>query len=430
MITVKEMLKNHSENEKVSFHMPGHKGCKSVYDVTELSDTDDLLMPESSIKGLLSRLSISYGESNAYIGTNGSTGLLMATLMNCGKEKKVVLPRCSHQSIYYGLIQNNHQPVYLEPHINSEGYLCPPKSEGYELQIGKGDVFVFCTPTYEGFMENYENLKVLLGCEKTILDGAHGSHLHFMGLTWNRWIEFKVFSFHKTLGGLNQTSVLLTKNRKIEKYLPFYQTTSPSFPHILSVETSLDDLDKCNLEKKNEAMKNFKDSINQIKGFRVIKTDDISKLLIEYNQYIEGNKLVSYLKQKGIFYEVEGNHYLLGILTIYDEPWMYEYCLEVFSQVSEIWHLDDSFSKNESSIHIPKICLLPGEAFYESKILVDLETSIGRISGEFYTPYPPGIPLLVPGEIIDASIIENILLNKGAFHGNHQLSEDKIMVIK
>ena len=430
MITVKKMLENHSKNEKVSFHMPGHKGSKSSYDVTELTDTDDLLAPEGSIKALLFRLSSAYGEPSAYIGTNGSTGLLMTALMSGGREKKVVLPRRSHQSIYYGLIQNNHEPIYLEPNVNQDGYLCPPKPSEYELFKELGDIFVFCTPTYEGFIENYESLETILNSKKTILDGAHGSHLHFMGQSWNSWIETKVFSFHKTLGGLNQTSVLLTKNRDIEKYLPFYQTTSFSFPHVLSVETSLDDLEKCNLEEKIDAMKKFKSSINQIKGFRVIKTDDISKLLIEYNQYIESNKLVDYLKQKGIFYEIEGNHYLLGILTIYDEPWMYGYCLEVFSHASKKWHLEDSLYKEKPSIHIPKISLLPGEAFYENKEWIKLGNALGRVSGDFYTPYPPGIPILVPGEIIDDTTIEYILLNKGAFHSNHQLSEEKIMVIK
>ena len=429
MISVKQMLENHNKNEKVSFHMPGHKGNKATYDVTELTDTDDLLVPERSIKGLLDRLSSVYGEP-AYIGTNGSTGLLMTALMAEGREKKVVMPRRSHQSIYYGLIQNNHQPIYLNPNVNEDGYLCPPKPSQYEYFKGVGDLFVFCTPTYEGFIENYASLKDVLSCKKTILDGAHGSHLHFMGQAWNSWIEDKVFSFHKTLGGLNQTSVLLTNNRKIEKYLPFYQTTSPSFPHILSIETSLDDLEGCNLDEKIEEMKRFKVSINQIKGFKVIKTDDISKLLIAYNQYIEGNQLVDYLKNKGIFYEIEGNHYLLGILTIYDELWMYEYSLEVLSQVSRLWHLEDSFDQEQNQIHMPDIDLLPGEAFFENKEWIELGDGLGRVSGDFYIPYPPGIPLLVPGEMIDETIIEYMLLNKGAFHGNHRLFEDKIMVIK
>lgn len=430
MSSIKEMLEAHRRCEKVSFHMPGHKGTCNAYDVTELTDTDDLLSPEGPIKELLEQLKAVYGQKYAYIGTNGATGLLMSALMAVGREQTVVLSRASHQSLYHGLIQNNQKPIYLAPDVGVEGFLQPPKVKAYEKHLSDGQGFIFCTPNYEGYIKDYDQLADSLKDKVTLLDGAHGSHLKFINKKWSEWMTYKVFSFHKTLGGLNQTAVLLSSDDRIEGFLPFYQTTSPSFPHILSVEASLDDLSRYAVDQKYELMAEFKALINGIEGFCVVATDDPSKVLIQFDRHVDRVGLVDYLKEKGIYFEIEGNGYLLGILTIYDKKENYDYCLEILKSASEKWQMRDHFKKHESFVYMPEMKLLPGDAFYAAHEWVDLDMGLGRISGDFYIPYPPGIPLLVPGEVIDEVVIETIKNHKLAFHGNHQLSESKIIVVK
>lgn len=434
-MTFKSHLEKHLKEEKLSLHMPGHKGAKANFDTTELPTTDDLLAPykEGELKVFLRRIESLYGAEEAFIGTNGSTGLLMSALMLIGEGEEVILPRYSHQSIYHGLIQNDLRPVFLRGEIDVFDIPRPPKATDY-LKLNAAPA-IFTEPTYHGFREDYSLLKKRMAKKISVLDSAHGAHLNFLDQKLNNWMDIIIMSMHKSLGGLNQSAVALTKKaygEKMRSVLGFYQTTSPSFPIILSIEETLKDLEIIKIKEKEVEMLRLKEQLKQIRGLDVLTNDDPFKIIIVGDQRVSMKVLAQKLWQdKGISFEIVTDKYLLGILSFYDTSYDYEYLLKSLEIVSLDLKLEDDFRDKElrSRIHLPSIGATAKEAFLGERELVSLKKSLGRISSSFYTPYPPGVPLLAPGEIIDEKVLE-IMTREKFFHGGREIETGNIFVLK
>lgn len=423
------------KKERLSLHMPGHKGLRIREDVTELELTDNLLNPKGGILELEKAIAKIYGGKNCYLGTNGSTSLLLGSLFLVGEKKKVVLPRISHQSIYKGIINNNQEPIYIKNEIDDLGIGKLVKNEDYLKTLDmEGDAYIFTTPSYEGFINDYTMLKPFLKDKTTIIDSAHGSHLYYIKKDDNNWADLKILSFHKTLGALNQGAGIISNiEEDIRENINFYQTSSPSFPILLSIEDSIREMMKMKVSEKLRYINWLKEEIGNISRLEVVENDDPFKLLIAGDN-IDLKKLGAFLKDEyGIFFEIENPRYLLGILSFYDSLEDYKYLIKSLKNAlkkhgKEIENREADTVRKE--LHIPKIDLLPGEAFRKEKKLVPLRESIGKVSGILYSKYPPGVPSLVPGEIIDEVVIEEILENKDDYTGCNEIADDMIFVIK
>lgn len=434
--SLKGDLKNLKKKERLSLHMPGHKGFRLREDTTELADTDNLLNPKGSILELEKAIADIYGGKNCYLGTNGSTSLLLGSLFLAGEKKKVVLPRASHLSIYKGLISGNHEPFYLENEIDELEIARPLKPEAY-LKILKenADVYIFTTPSYEGYLENYTILKPFLKDKLTIIDSAHGSHLYYIKKDENLWVDLKVMSFHKTLGALNQGGgVISNLEENIREKINFFQTSSPSFPILLSIEDSIREMMKLNISQKTRFISWFKSEADKIEGLKVVENDDPFKLLIS-SPCFDLKKLATYLREeKGIYFEIENSNYLLGLFSFYDSFESYNYLLKELKK--GIRKLARSIEKDKRTegkreyIHIPERKYLPGEAFKRDKKLISLTEAKGEVSGVLYSKYPLGVSALVPGEVIDEKVLEDILNHREDYTGCQEIEEGKIFVIK
>ncbi len=435
-MSIRQDLDKLKKKEAFSLHMPGHKGLRLPTDTTELSFTDNLLNPIGSIKELEKAIAHIYDVKRTYIGTNGSTGLLMSSLLYAGKGKKVLLPRGSHQSIYKGIIDQGQEPIYLKNDIDNLGIARPIPAKDYLENIGKVDTAVFNNPTYEGYMEDYALLKPFLKDKLSILDGAHGSHLYYIHNQTNNWMSLQIHSFHKTLGAMNQGAVILSNiDDDFREYANFYQTSSPSFPILLSIEDSIREMMKMKIEDRLKRIEILKKEISLIKGFLVIENDDPLKLLITVDRNIELGAVVDWLEEKrGVFFELSTDKYLLGILSFYDTSGNYDWFLKSLKMASNNFKMSDDFvGTGDGSVeeqHIPEMKILPGEAFFLEKKAVSISESKGSISGVLYSPYPPGAPLLVPGEIIDDYVIEKMLNWNGDYTGCSEIKDDIIFVIK
>lgn len=433
-MSIKQDLDKLKKKEAFSLHMPGHKGTRLKTDSTELSLTDNLLHPSGSIKELGKSIAHIYDVKDAYIGTNGSTGFLMSSLLYAGKGKKVLLPRGSHQSIYKGIIDQGQEPIYLKNKIDNLDIARPIPAKDYLKQIGKGDVAIFNNPTYEGYMEDYALLKPFLKDKVSILDGAHGSHLYYIKNQTNNWMNLQIHSFHKTLGAMNQGAVILSNlEDNFREYANFYQTSSPSFPIMLSIEDSIKEMMTIKVDKRLAEIAYLKKEINKIRGFFVIENDDPLKLLLTIDENVGVKIVVDWLEEKrGVFFELSTDKYLLGILSFYDTPGNYDWFLKSLKLASRHFKMNDDFvgDGDVNEQHIPTMKILPGEAFFSEKKAVSIRESKGLISGVLYSLYPPGAPLLVPGEIIDDYVIEKILTWKGDYTGCSEIKDDIIFVIK
>jgi arginine decarboxylase len=439
-MSIRKDMDKLKKKETFSLHMPGHKGLRLPTDTTELKCTDNLLNPSGSIKELEEAISHIYDVKKAYVGTNGSTGLLMSSLLYAGKGKKIILPRGTHQSIYKGIIDQGQEPIYLKNKIDNLGIARPIQAKDYLEQIGKGEVAIFNNPTYEGYMEDYALLKPLLKDKTSILDGAHGSHLYYIHNSTNNWMSLQIHSLHKTLGAMNQGAVILSNlDVDFREYANFYQTSSPSFPILLSIEDSIREMMKMKIEDRLKRIQILKKNISQIKGFLVIDNDDPLKLLLTIDKNVDIGVLVDWLEEKrGVFFELSTDKYLLGILGFYDTPGNYEWFLKSLKLSSRHFNMSDEFICDEDGYdevsveeqHIPEMKILPGEAFFREKKAVSISESRGLVSGVLYSPYPPGAPLLVPGEIIDDLVIEKMLDYKGDYTGCSEIKDGIIFVIK
>ncbi|MDD2371028.1 MAG: hypothetical protein PHQ32_03390 [Firmicutes bacterium] len=434
-MSVKSDLDRLVKKEAFSLHMPGHKGLRLKNDTTELSMTDNILNPKAGIKELENAIAHIYDAKKAYLGTNGSTGLLMSSLLYAGKGEKIVLPRGSHQSIYKGLIDNGQEPIYIKNKIDKLGIARPVKAADYLTHMGKVKAAIFTNPTYEGYMEDYAILKPFLKEKVSILDGAHGSHLYYICNQVNNWMSLQVHSFHKTLGAMNQAAIILSNlDEDIREYANFFQTSSPSFPIILSIEDTVREMMSVKIDKKLQDIEWLKKEINNIKGFSIIENDDPLKLLITIDRNIKVEDVVGWLEEnKGVFFELSTEKYILGLLSFYDSMGNYEWLVRSLKAVSKQFKMKekaDFEGETEENSYIPEMKMLPGEAFLSEKKEVDLRKSKGMVSGVLYSPYPPGSPLIAPGEIIDDYVIEKILTSKFDYTGCRGIKDNGIFVIK
>lgn len=432
MSSLKDTLEHLKKKERLSLHMPGHKGLRIREDTTELSYTDNLLNPKGSILELEKAITNIYGGKKSYLGTNGSTSFLLGSLFLAGKNKQVVMPRGSHLSVYKGLIIGNHKPNYLENEVDSLGLIKPVTNESYLKTLDNmGDIYLFTTPTYEGFLENYTMLKPFLKDKLSIIDSAHGSHLYYIKKDENTWSDLKVISFHKTLGALNQGASLISNMEKdIREEVNFFQSTSPSFPILLSIEDSLREMMKMKIDKKLHNISWLKEEISKISSLEIISNDDPLKLVISSKE-INMRELGEFLKEdKGIIFEMENEDYLLGILSFYDSFEGYSYLIKGLKKALNKVKFSDIEKKAKRKIAIPKMKLLPGEAFRRENILVDIKDSIGKVCGGMYLKYPPGIPSIFYGEEISEDIVEDMLENQKDYLEGSTLIEGKISIIK
>ncbi len=434
-MSIKSDLNNLVKKEAFSLHMPGHKGIRLKTDTTELSMTDNILNPKAGIMELENTISHIYNVKNAYLGTNGSTGLLLSSLLYAGKDKKIILPRGSHQSIYKGLINNGQEPIYLKNKIDELGIARPVKAAEYLPYMGLVNSVIFTSPTYEGYMEDYSLLKPFLKDKISILDGAHGSHLYYISNQSNNWMSLQVHSFHKTLGAMNQGAIILSNlEEDFREYANFYQTSSPSFPIMLSIEDSIREMMSMKIDKKLKAIEWLKTEINRIKGFRVIENDDPLKLLVAIDSDVKVKAVVSWLEEnKGVFLELSTEKYILGLLSFYDSMGNYEWLVRSLKSASKHFKMNavaDIELGIEKYIYIPEMKMLPTEAFFSEKKEVDIKDSKGMVSGVLYCAYPPGSPLIVPGEIIDDYVIEKILNWSGDYTGCRGIKDERIFVSK
>ena len=432
-MSLKDDLKKHVSMERLSLHMPGHKGLRDPQDVTELPGLDNLLHPTGSLLELEARMAAHYEAAQAYLGTGGSTSMILSAMLQAGRGERIVLPRVSHQSVYKGMMANLQEPVYLPNKLNNLGIAAPIEAEDYVKHLAERTL-VFNGPTYEGFFEDYAPIEPMLWGKLTILDGAHGAHLRFLGIRANSWMKLIIHSLHKTLGVLNSGAVLLSNLEDgVREAAGFFQTTSPSYPVLLSMEESLDQLEGMDPLAVLEDLSVLFEEIDCIRGFRPLQASDPLKLLLQGDLRFSMLEIAVWLREEwGIFFEIEEERYLLGMLTLYRRKDQNQYLLKALDAASLHFGMEDDFLEPASAgrVHLPVMKHLPGEAFGAPRLLVPVRESIGRVSSVLYSPYPPGAPLLVPGEVIDETVVEAILRNKKDFTGCSELKDERIYVLK
>ncbi|NLJ99839.1 MAG: aminotransferase class I/II-fold pyridoxal phosphate-dependent enzyme [Clostridia bacterium] len=459
-----DILREIAGKESCSFHMPGHKrnfhlgshishlykSRVADFDYTEIPGLDDLHWPKGSIKKAQALTARCFGARNSFFLINGCSAGIKASIMACCREdSKVLVPRNAHRSIFEGLILSGSHPLYYFPSFH-EGSTIPmgPDIESVRELLKGGDLsaLIIIHPNYHGVGAD---LDLIRESHKwgipVIVDEAHGSHFSFDGRLPLSSLEVGadvvIHGTHKTLGSLTQTGLLhMGTNRigvgEIQRSLSMQQTTSPSYILMASLDAMRCDLETMGSRLIGKAVDlaiDLRKEIGEIDGFSCIDFThnyDMTKILIT-SDHLSGYQLSSILRREyGIYPELEEDGFVLLMITLGDTEKSADALIHALRAISRKGHGAADAGKpritTEPSVfkELPRMELRPREVLNYPMREIPLSESRGKLSGSMIVPYPPGIPLIYPGEVISSNFIEYIDLLNGTGHHIQGLKEE------
>ena len=443
-------LKDYINKKRPAFHMPGHHRGKGIYkllkdewgeniflyDITEVEGLDYLHKPEGVIKEAQELAAKAFGSDYTFFLINGSTVGNLVMLSSTLKSKdKVILQRNSHRSVIGGLAVFDLEPIYIQSEIHKySGIPWGIKPEDYEDKLKNNSVKVslITSPNYFGMCENIEEiLKIGRKYNQTmLLDEAHGVHFPFnseLPLTGIKiGYDMIVQSAHKTLPALTQTSFLHIKGNRVDMdkvfdALTYLESSSPSYLFMVSLDVA-----RYQMESEGEKIWNeiidlsnyLREEVNKIDGFycfgKEILNDevydlDLTKITINTKKIgLTGFEVEEILNKKyNIEIELSDSYNILIFLT----PGITKE--EIDKLIITLKDISIKYKKRpiEEEViipEIPKMAVTPKEAYINEKEIIELKDAKGRISGKVISAYPPGLPIVVPGEEISENILNYI----------------------
>jgi len=466
-----EGLERFRQQQNISFHVPGHKhgelshlpqAFKDVmrYDVTELSGLDDLHYPEEMILEAEHLLADTYGAMKSFFLVGGSTvGNLAMIYATCQKGDTIIVQRNAHKSIFHAIELVGAKPIFVSP-IWDERTLTATHVTFLDLKeavenYSEAKAVVLTYPTYYGVTSNEIQQQITYCHEKGIpvlVDEAHGAHFQacslFQPSALSLGADVVVQSAHKTLPAMTMASFMHVRSEligadKIHHYLRMLQSSSPSYVLLASlddaryyVQTYMESDGAYIIEKRNQWI----EALRSISSLDVIEVDDPLKLLLRVKGY-SGFQLQEALEAKQVYGELADRNQVLFILPLLKQGHTYPFA-EIRVRIKEAVTLlleaakTDNIKASQTAYKFVQLTE-PVYTFDEmaslNKEWLPYMRTIGRISASMIIPYPPGIPLLVPGERITVaklSQLEELLAAGATFQGNHRLTEKMIQVIK
>ena len=410
-----DALKEHLLNRVVRFDVPGHKGgrgnqeladflgdrCVQI-DVNSMKNLDNLCHPVSVLRDAQMLAAEAFGAANAFFIINGATGASQAMIMSvCKAGEKLIMPRNVHRSAINALVVNGAIPVYVDPDENKDlGIPLGMSVEAVEraiLENPDAKAVLVNNPTYYGVCPDIRRIAKLAHEHGMLLlaDEAHGTHFYFgENLPCSAMAagaDMASVSIHKTGGSLTQSAMLLCADSVnadyVRQVINLTQTTSASYLLMVSLDIARRNLALNGREMYRKAVQYVdyaREEINRIGGYYVLLRD-------EYGIQIEFGDI--------------GN--ILAIVTAGDRALEIERLISALSEIKRLYGGDPT-GMLQSEYLAPDVALPPQQAFYADKKAVPLEQSVGEICSEFVMCYPPGIPILAPGERITSDIVNYI----------------------
>lgn len=449
-----EAIASYIDEKNVIFHMPGHRQgrlmpafdfCRA--DLTEVPGLDNLHDPQSAILEAETMAARAFGADRTLFCVNGSTGGIMAMILACLNEgEKVVVDRCCHRSVINGLILAKAEPVFVQGEYDERsGVILPPQCDDIMQAVcsSKAKGVLITRPNYYGVCRDISDLADKLhekGC-LLLADEAHGAHFPFVeGMPKSAGVcgaDIWVQSAHKTLPAFNQAAMVHINGtrvsaKRVEFFLSMLQTTSPSYPIMASIDYA-----RAWMEN-NVAVsyKKLKDGIMQFKKrlagspYRVLAFDgrfqwDWSRLTIQSDRST-GYSLDKRLRKEGIQVEMSDTKNVVLITAPGDEQFLDRLAAALFNCAN------DEYQKIPRYFPLPKAekAMEIRSAVFLSQDKINILDSAGRIMAECLTPYPPGVPMLLPGEIISQKMVDlvyNIIAEGGNIQGID--NENQICVV-
>lgn len=437
-------------------------------DITEIDGFDNMHNADGMIKKAFEKTAVLYGADESLFLVNGSTAGNMAAI--CGvtdKGDSIIVARNCHISVYNAIILNELDANYVYPQYDDEyGYYKGISLREIKDTVEKNEsmgkdikAVVITSPTYEGNVSDIKNIAAYLHEHNIplIVDEAHGAHFKFScefpQTAVEQGADIVINSVHKTLPSLTQTAVMhinygYVNVSKVKRYWNIYQSTSPSYILMGSIDRCMSIIEKDGeylFENYISKLKILRNKLGQLKNIKLIDSDDISKIVIGCD-----NAKILYdilLNEYGIQLEMSSLKYAIAMTSIFDSAEYYDrfynaLCeidrrynanninnsannnqnyaenYNIFNNTSSIKKADIKVNiadfKNEALMSIAK-ALNEGDKNGYDKIMMNDSSLYGRISAKMVYVYPPGIPILCPGEIISENVVN--IISKAIDHG-------------
>lgn len=440
-----ERLKSYSESDFYPFHMPGHKRSNEndfinpfSLDITEIDNFDNLHHSEGILLEAQKRAASLYHSEESYFIINGSTAGLLSAVSACtSRNGSILMARNCHKAVYNAVFLKELRNIYTYPQNTNKycvnGGLNPEKVKQLLINNKNIQAVVITSPTYDGIVSDVKEIAYIVHQFKIplIVDEAHGAHFgfhsYFPQSAIDNGADLVIQSLHKTLPSLTQTAIIhvngtIIDRDRLKRYLSIYQTSSPSYLLMASMDSCINLIQKNGKDLFRRYVKNlskFRQAMSALKRLKLIddsilgKCDiydlDRSKLIISVkNTDITGKELYRILLEKyHLQMEMATSDYVLGMTSFMDTK-------EGFKRLENaLFEIDEtcSFIENNDCFNInfeAKICYTITESLDKQMKECSLSDAVGKVSGEYVYLYPPGIPLIAPGEEITYELVMQI----------------------
>jgi len=448
-------MKDYNKKNVIPFDVPGHKQGRGLTEFTDYfgktimevdmnssKPLDNLSNPIGVIKEAQELMADLFWADHSFFLVNGTTAGIQAMVMSaCNPGDKIILPRNVHKSAINGLILADVIPAYIEPEVHDElGItlnISIDKVEKAIIRNPDAKAILITNPTYYGFAPDLKKIVQLAHQHSmaVLVDEAHGTHLNFnrsfpiSGM--NAGADMSTISFHKTGGSLTQSSVLLMIDGIVDKnhvkaVLNLMQTTSSSYLLMSSLDVARKNIainGEAEFARILELSRYARDEINSIDGVSSFGREllgldgayafDETKLSIKVNEIgLTGLQVYDILRDEyNIQMEFGDSYHVLAVISIGDTQENIDALISAFKSIVKKYK-KEPLKLSKVVLHNPEVIVTPRNAFYSHRKLKKLEDCAGDISAEFIMAYPPGIPIITPGERISKEIIEYILFLK------------------
>ncbi|MCD9024275.1 aminotransferase class I/II-fold pyridoxal phosphate-dependent enzyme [Cohnella silvisoli] len=451
-----DALRSHAERNPVQFHIPGHKkgaGMDPEYreyigqnildiDLINIAPLDDLHQPIGVILEAQQLAADAFGADATYFSVQGTSTVIMTMILSaCSHGDKIIVPRNVHKSILSAIIFAGARPVFLSPVRDTNlgidhGVTTKSVRRALERHPDAAAVLII-NPTYYGVCTHLKEIVDLVHEYDipVLVDEAHGALIHFSDelplSAMQAGADMAATSIHKLGGSMTQSSVLnirkgLVNPHRVQTILSLLMTTSTSYPLLASLDTARRQLaihGKQLAERTVNLAAKARTAINQIFGLYCFGEEllgeeatydyDPTKLTIHVRHLgITGYDAENWLRENyRLEVELSDMYNILCLVTPGDDDESIGILVEALTAMSDAYHAD-SREILEVVVKIPEIphlALTPRDAFYGETEVVPFKESAGRIIAEFIYVYPPGIPILLPGEVISQENIDYIV---------------------
>nr|WP_034909493.1 aminotransferase class I/II-fold pyridoxal phosphate-dependent enzyme [[Eubacterium] cellulosolvens] len=472
-----DAIESFIKEEPAFFRIPGHRFERGVdrkalelfgdrayrADLTEAEGLDDLHQPTGPILEAEKLAADLFGSDRCWFLVNGTTcGNQAMILATVGEGEKILVPRNAHKSVMMGLILSGAKPVWINPeYIEDFGISGPVDPLAVEEALEEDPeikaVFLV-SPTYYGICSDLKEIADI--CHKRqiplLVDEAHGSHLCFSEdlpkSALQAGADLVAQSTHKTLGSMTQSSMLhirssLVDEVKVDKALKLVMSTSPNYLLMGSLDAArhlMAEHGEEHMERTVAMAEVIRKELEELTDVRILHRPDMDPtriVLSAIDAGITGYEFQKRLYETGrVSTELSDSQNVVCVLTWGNTGEDVRRLIQTIKRVMQrhcaeclqFGSTDVEPVEDVEQLNLPQVAVTPREAYFSETEVVPLAYSIGRVAAESITPYPPGVPILYPGETVTREVYEKAMFclsHKLEIHGPADKTLNTLRVI-